>query len=326
MKDEAVIERDTSPGKQNTSGASGIVLQPSSESPPQLDSELGGEQAHMWLPRDKLVVNGIRLGFHVWHEGTNGFVPIVHAGEPRLLGWRSQAVADTGAFDRHSIQPQSLGPVLVQFDRRSWPRNVPQAEFRFMASTPGAEPTDPPGYDQSFLDRFRVAVQHGSKRNPVRFKKDSRHNCRWSLVSVGCDAPLAIAWAVAILVSLAAWVALLVFALVNQTNALVCANLERHRVLIAAAACLSWQVAAENEQVMQGRQPADYYAVLVRYFLLASSTSLFVAESFKIFLLTIISQQYLPNVAVVQRRPGRIALRLCFRGLLGILYALLRSL
>jgi hypothetical protein len=84
-------------------------------------------------------------------------------------------------------------------------------------------------------------------------------------------------------------------------------------------------VAAEEEQALQVRQPADYYAMLAHSFFIASSTSLILQESFKILLIAIVSQQYLPEVAVLQGAPWRLAARMCIRGLFGVAYALLRA-
>ena len=83
---------------------------------------------------------------------------------------------------------------------------------------------------------------------------------------------------------------------------------------------------AEAQQELQARQPADYYAVLIRSFLIACASSLILQETLKVFLITLVSEQYWPNVAVLRRSPQREAIRLCVRALLGVAYVFLCAL
>jgi len=303
-------------------------------------SLLGGEEVdhvRLWLPPTSLMVEDTLLGFRVRGTKDDGtlrasFVPVVRAGEPWLLRahWLAAAEADTAAFNRR-LSSDLVGRIVVHVAPEHWPSTVPSTTFMVESACPAAAAAASPaaaavaknGVEAPSATGYHEAVQQAyssrlgqvgpliaAGRSRLRWvdllmsrdrgrvrSADRSAGTHWALLSRGCDAPLAFAWCVHVLVSAATWYVLLQFVLVT----------------------------AEAERALQARRISDYYGALAGSFFTAISSSLLLQEPVKVLLITAVSPQMLPQMTALRRTPLREAVRLCVRGLFGLLYFLLRA-
>jgi hypothetical protein len=85
------------------------------------------------------------------------------------------------------------------------------------------------------------------------------------------------------------------------------------------------QVTAEAERRLQDRTAGDYYGALVSSYLCALGGSLLLQEGAKVFFITLVSPQLMPNVVALQRMTLREGIRYCARGAITSLYLFLRA-
>jgi len=317
---------DSARGELVTSEEAIVVdekTRPSAPAKPPKD-DLG----RVWLHPSALVMEGLRLGFHLQskHGATPAprhFVPILHAGKPSITCWRSLAQADVSAFSRRLGDDHNVGPILVVFDLQYWPHGVPRDAFKLAIPadvTPSllasATPSSAHAATEDALplvdnrpSSYRLVVrqlcgdwvlpgQRGRKPPPAPRGKAISTDNRWSLLTFNsCGPPLVFTWTLSLAASATAWGFLLRFAMV-----------------------------AEGERAMQLSQRSDYYPVIACSFLSATAIQIFVQEGFKVLLITFVSQQYLPRIKALESSPLRSAIQLGVRVLAGFAYAVLRVL